>query len=118
MANEFKLAEKVAKSFARASEELKFRYQIGASLPDGLLASDCFALVSDFGDGGGTVVGLAFPVDYETSVKLVEVASSLGLHYSFINAERYQSFDRALFIETLLEWGYSGAKETGPGWLG
>jgi hypothetical protein len=44
-------------------------------------------------------------------------ARSAGYGYSFVNGELYCRYDRAHFVETLTEWGYTGPIERRPRWM-
>jgi hypothetical protein len=63
------------------------------------------ALIRDFGRGTGTVV-LAF--GSENVAVGVDAAKEAGYYCSTLNAAVYSSYDRALFIEMLDDWGWYG----------
>lgn len=43
-------------------------------------------------------------------------AKQAGYAYSIINMNVYAKFDRAEFVETLLDWGYFGPDDKKPAW--
>ncbi len=75
-------------------------------------AHEFLAYVPHFGGGNGIVVA-ALPSDgaqYAT-------AERAGYRCSFVNADLYGTYDRALFVETLTEWGFTGPAEKRPEWM-
>jgi hypothetical protein len=70
------------------------------------------AHVSHFGGGKGIVVA-PLPSDRV----LYADAKSRDYRCSFVNGELYATYERAFFIDTLMEWGFTGPTENRPTWL-
>jgi hypothetical protein len=43
-------------------------------------------------------------------------AEAKGFYFSFLNPELYCQYDRAQYIETLVDWGRFGPPESAPRW--
>ena len=63
------------------------------------------------------VVGGTGPPDFWTDKVLSRWAESAGLYVSFLNLERYSTFDEAFFREALEDWGFYGPPSIKPSWL-
>jgi hypothetical protein len=72
----------------------------------------CLAWLPDFGGPHGMVVAAL-----SASRELRRVAGSVGQPCSFVNPEVYRTFNRRRFIETLLDWGFTGPQERRPPWV-
>jgi len=70
------------------------------------------ALVPHFGGGKGTVVA-ALPYAPVLAVH----AKKADYRPSFVAVESYDSYRREHFIDTLMEWGFTGPTEKRPSWL-
>lgn len=72
----------------------------------------CIALVRGFGHRSGMLVlplGAHVVFDKAVRARLVDE----GYSYSFVGAS-YQVYDRALFVETLNDWGWQGDRQAAP----
>jgi hypothetical protein len=67
-------------------------------------------LVKKFGSKLGTII---FHMDEMDEGK---IAKKYGYYYSGLNPVKYCVYDRKLFIETLVDWGYFGSKMEKPTW--
>ena len=63
------------------------------------------------------VVGTATPPNFDTDPELVECAKASKMFCSFLNPERYSTFDAEVFKEALRDWGYFGAPDSRPNWV-
>ena len=75
-------------------------------------AIECIALVEDFGSPNGTIV-LARHRAPESARSL---ARDRGRFVSLIDEVSYSSYNRALFVETLNDWGWFGQLDRVPVW--
>lgn len=73
------------------------------------------AYLPHFGSPRGILVA-ALPADLPSDPALERAAKSQGYICSFV-ADIYREFDRPLFVETLVDWGFFGAKDQRPAWL-
>lgn len=99
------------------SRQLGIRVIAPFAISAGDITAACIAFLPDFGGRHGMVIGAAGPPDFKTEPALVECAKSLGMFYSFLNPERYSTFDAAVFKEALIDWGYFGSTESRPVWF-
>jgi hypothetical protein len=68
-------------------------------------------LVRNFGGKKGTIIARhAYFMDYP-------MPKHKDYFFSAVNADMYSHFDRKLFIETLIDWGYFGSDENKPEWF-
>jgi len=67
-------------------------------------------LVKSFGSKLGTIVFSMYKMEE------MKIAEKYGYYYSGLNPERYCTYDRDFFIETLIDWGYFGNKFEKPSW--
>ncbi len=95
-----------------AALDLGLEVESPFTLGSGPTAVTCVAWVKHFGSSAGAAVGLIHVQQAEVS----RLAKSLGMYVSFLNPEVYGSFDRQLFIETLLDWGWFGPSDEAPSW--
>lgn len=87
---------------------------------DGRL-QEYLALVPHFGSEHGALVALS-PSDEATNADaevraLFKAAEKANYYCSLLDAEAYQRYDRKLFIETLVDWGFYGPPANRPAWL-
>ncbi len=73
--------------------------------------AECVALVRGFGSTNGVV--LLDPASGEDEVRAAE---SSDYFVSRINASAYSVYDRALFEDTLNDWGWFGSQADRPAW--
>jgi hypothetical protein len=100
-----------------ASRHLGIRVVAPFALSAGHVTAACIAFLPDFGGQNGMVVGALEPSELEPDPALVECARTLGMFYSFLNLEKYSTFDPEVFKDALADWGYFGAAESRPTWL-
>jgi hypothetical protein len=72
----------------------------------------CLAWLPDFGGGDGTLVA-----EIGADRDLLRAGTLVGRRCSFVNPGAYRTFERDHFIETLLDWGFSGPPQRRPTWL-
>ena len=77
----------------------------------------CIAFLPDFGSKNGMVIGPTEAPAFEADPRLAECAKSLDMYCSFVNTDRYSTFNAEVFTEALADWGYFGSAERRPGWL-
>jgi hypothetical protein len=75
----------------------------------------CVALVRDFGGASGMAILQGGAPEWEAVRDLLEAARELGFGFSFI-ANSYSVYDRALFVDTLNDWGWRRGNDTAPAW--
>jgi hypothetical protein len=68
----------------------------------------CEAYLPDFGSASGAVV-----LSHDVTGKFHSILE--GCWCSVLH-ESYESYDQALFVDTLNDWGWFGAPETEPHW--
>lgn len=73
---------------------------------------ECEALVEHFGSPAGTIVA---STGSARASQIKGLARQRGLHYSFLNADRYSDYDRSQFISMLDDWGWRGEAQA-PSW--
>lgn len=71
----------------------------------------CVALVRGFGKVNGMVVLRGGVSEWQGVRDLLNAASELGYGHSFVR-DSYARYDRALFVDTLNDWGWQ--RETEP----
>ena len=74
-------------------------------------------LIPDFGGNLGTLIRSTEPPDYHTDAAFMADLSSQGFYVSFLNIDVYRTFHRGIYIQTLVDWGYTGPPETVPMWV-
>ena len=62
------------------------------------------------------VLSLQPPFDADSEA-VAEELRPYGYYLSCVNARRYSRFEREHFIETLVDWGYTGPATVRPTWL-
>ena len=67
---------------------------------------EIFAYLPEFGSPKGTLVDLIFPPKYETNKIIINIAKKMNCHYSFLNINEIQKFDKNYFIEFLNDLQY------------
>ena len=67
--------------------------------------------VKKFGRKKGTLIST------HTDFRDNSMPSDKDYYFSIINENQYSKFDKALFIETLEDWGYYGKADTVPKWF-
>lgn len=77
----------------------------------------CVAYLPDFGGSNGMVVGVIHPPDFRADGRLISVARSRNLGYSFINFEAYKHYNKEEFKIALIDWGFSGDQSHRPEWM-
>ena len=75
----------------------------------------CLAFVPHF-SGGIIVIGRE-PPNFRQDPQLNADAKRQGHRVSYVNLELYWKYDRELFTDTLMEWGFTGPEEKRPIWL-
>jgi hypothetical protein len=103
---------KISKAWMAAARDLGVDVIAPFSLTVDGRDHEYLALVPHFGGGKGIVVA-ALPSDRV----LYADAKSADYRCSFVNVELYGAYERAFFIETLTEWGFTGPAEKRPAWL-
>ncbi|NNN22582.1 MAG: hypothetical protein HKL80_11355 [Acidimicrobiales bacterium] len=72
----------------------------------------CIALVEDFGSPNGTVV-----LGRHTPSKSAQLIAHIqGRFFSLVDEESYSVYSRSLFVATLNDWGWFGARRQPPEW--
>jgi hypothetical protein len=77
----------------------------------------CLAFLPHFGTRRGILVLGTHPPDFDTDPYVAADAASADMGCSFINVERYRTYDEEQFQSTLSEWGYFGPGHERPLWL-
>jgi len=70
-------------------------------------------MVPDFGSPKGTLLA---SID-DSIEQLSRVAERSGFFFSALAPQEYSKYDRVLFVETLVDWGWFGAADRRPTWL-
>ncbi len=103
---------KVVEAWLAASRDLGITVIAPFTLSVNGRDQEYLAHIPDFGGGKGIVVA-SLPYDSASYA----FAKSMNYRCSFVNVEMYRIYDRAFFIETLTEWGFTGSYEARPAWL-
>ena len=103
---------RIVEAWRAAARDLSIDITAPFSLTVDGRVHEYLALVHHFGGGRGIVVA-ALPWDRAQ----YEDAESEDYPCSFVNVRRYSKYERAFFVETLAEWGYTGPAERRPAWL-
>jgi hypothetical protein len=117
MTERARLVLSIVDAWKEASRQLGIRVVAPFTVSAGDVTAACVAFLPDFGGRNGMVIGAAEPPEFETEPALVQCARASGMFYSFLNLERYSTFDAELFKEALMDWGYFGSAESRPDWL-
>lgn len=102
-----------ARAWQHAAQELCFEIVSPFVLQNDLRAHNCIAwLPHFFSKKRGVLV-----VGHGTLDKtFISDSNRLDYSLSIINMQSYSVYDRQLFIDTLLDWGYFGPIEKKPSW--
>jgi hypothetical protein len=103
----------LASAWREASNDLGFEFISPftfADLSGGL--HGCSGLVVHV----GSVMGALVVSQYDDDPNADIIGAELGFFSSALNPLHYERYDRAVFLETLLDWGWYGPVETRPAW--
>lgn len=95
----------VRNNWIRASEALGFRILLSYKLIISEKEKTAFAFLPEYGSKNGAIIELTSPPDYETDKKIITWAKKNECFCSFLNVERYLTYNEKFFIETLEDWG-------------
>ena len=109
--------EDIAEAWKTAAKDLAITVVVPFTLEVDGRSHVCVAWVPDFGGSRGILVVPSRPPDFVTHRVLAADAEREGYGASFVNVEVYGRYDRDEFIDTLREWGFTGAEHRRPAWL-
>jgi hypothetical protein len=78
---------------------------------------ECVAWVAHLGHENGIVLVGTSPPDFAIDRTLVADARHAGYQWSALDLRSYAVFNRARFIDALIDWGYVGPEGRRPPWL-
>ncbi|MEH0018421.1 MAG: hypothetical protein V6Z89_02155 [Desulfobacter sp.] len=107
----------IAKKLITASKELKFRMETPFTIQYGNKKLQCLAFLPDFGGKNGMVLDLIFPPTFEVNSELESACQMMDIFLSSINAIEYQNYNKKIFMEALIDWGYYGTQDEKPKWI-
>ena len=102
----------IADAWSAAAVDLGIHVTTPASFEFGERMVEFDALIENFGSPAGTAV---VPLQ-ETDSAMREAALEAGVFLSQLSPA-YAAYDRALFIDTLNDWGWFGTEGTEPAWF-
>ena len=107
----------VREAWFLAAQDLRIRIQEPNPLKGVPDDPDRVIYLPDFGGERGTVV---FAQDFGASDLKefqTDVLDAAGYYFSILSLEGYSRYERELFLETLVDWGYFGPGDRAPEWL-
>jgi hypothetical protein len=111
------LRQRVVSAWQIAADRLGVNFVAAASTGSIPYSVSIAGVLPDFGGPNGMFVALVLPDEFETDPALTRLSEREGRFLSFLNAERYQTYDEVRFKEALSDWGYWGPPENRPHWL-
>lgn len=75
----------------------------------------CSAHLPEFGGANGMLVDV---LGSDTEARTARAARALGMYLTRLAVESYSQYDRAVFVETLNDWGWCGSVEPPPWFTG
>ena len=109
--------ELIARAWKRAAEDLGIEviapYLV--ELPDGG-TKQFVALVRRFGSATGMLIDVISPTERDTFHKDYAIAEKANCGFSELNPDVYSVYDRDVFIEALLDWGWTDSENEPPKW--
>lgn len=113
--------ELIAEAWRAAALDLGIEVVVPYSVVVDGRSQEYLALVHHFGGEHGTLVALSPPgeasnADAEVRA-LFKTAEGANYYCSLLDAEPYRQYDRELFIETLVDWGFCGPPSKRPAWM-
>lgn len=104
----------MAMAWQQAASDLGFRLVSPYSFVDRAgRTHTCSGLVVDFGGPMGALVVSQHDPDPDADL----AGEELGYYTSALNPVYYEAYDRKLFMETLVDWGWHGPPEAKPVWV-
>lgn len=105
--------DNIAVAWTKAADELALRITIPfiIRLEDGR-KFEFIGLIEDFGSPKGTLICLPIEWDDES---FRDLAKLHGYYCSGLYSS-YETYDKGLFVETLIDWGWYGEKGKHPVW--
>lgn len=97
-----------------AARELGFAAVVPFVLTVDDRTHECIAWLPDVGGPRGILVVGVSPPDFRVDPAFVEDAERLGYAWSGVATSSYGTFERALFVETLADWGFHGPADARP----
>ncbi len=95
---------KIRENWLLASEEFAFKILTPYQILIDDKERNVFAFLPDYGSDNGMVIELIYPPEFNTDKEIIEWSRKNGCFFSFINAESYSEYEKALFGETLKDW--------------
>lgn len=103
----------MARAWLQASADLQFDFVSPYTFVDRDGTSHtCSGWLVHFGGPKGTLVVSQHDQDPDADV----FGAELGYYTSALNPLYYEKYDRAVFMETLIDWGWFGPPEKRPAW--
>jgi hypothetical protein len=108
------MSNPAAKAWINASKDLGIIYihPFTFKTKDGNQVETTGGLLPDFGGPNGTLLQTRFDSD---DVYEAEENSAIDYYSSGLNPHSYEPYNRELYIETLIDWGWFG-KANPPSW--
>jgi hypothetical protein len=104
----------MAQAWQEAAKDLGFEFVAPYTFVDGDGRTySCSGLLVHFGGPKGTLIVSQYDLDPDID----DVGAELGYYTSALNPLHYEKYDRRLFMETLIDWGWYGPIERRPPWM-
>jgi hypothetical protein len=104
----------MANAWREASIELGFEFVTPYTFVDQAGAKHtCSGLIVHFGGPKGTLVVSQYDEDPDADV----AGAELGYYTSALSPFYYEKYDRDVFVETLVDWGWYGPDDKRPDWI-
>ena|SRR2546423_1947890 len=103
---------RVIAAWSHAGAILQFRIHAPFCFFDGSDHREVLALLPDFGGPNGMLIAPTVAPAYQVDAALFKAATAAGFYCSFIDIERYSTFDEAIFLDALRDWGYQPSPST------
>ena len=106
----------IPESWLEAARDLSIRVLEPNPLAD--VADDLSRAVyiPDFGGRRGAIAFTQNFSDSESEDFKITPLKDAGYYWSILSDREYKAYNRELFVETLVDWGYFGTAETCPSW--
>lgn len=102
----------MARAWRHAARDLGIRFDSPFAIELRGTIYWCAGLLPDFGCERGAIIAGRDSLD-----SVFVAADGLGFFASGLNPEYYERYERALFVETLNDWGWFGEPAAVPSWF-
>lgn len=109
--SKFAESSRMAKAWQLASLDLGFYFETPFEMKSDNTICWVAGWIADFGASKGTII-----CGSEAHDDAYDIADALGYYTSGLNPICYETYNRELIIETLLDWGWTNISKQPPLW--